>query len=701
MYFQKNAISLFVAAASFPIHAVHAKPYSLRGANSDTSIEGKRNLSEDERSYVLVDERKKFGEAREYCKSLGMDLASITSAEENRMVAELCKSASNGSLCWIGLAPQWLDGSEYIYQGNNESYLQDAVVISGKKRSWVDYGGWRYSKGRKERAFICSGEIIPEITSSTTTTTTTTMTTKPSTATTTMAATSSTTTDSVEATEFICPTGWTPYGNNKKCLKVVNQGKSFSGHESNCQSIAPKGWSGSLVSFHSQDDLDVAGAVCRTILDYSDGCSGGYACRTGLHFDGTVASFTDGSAVDYLTLSKPNMWDEGKEQCAQLADGNDESLNCNNLRTFADGGGSCDSSYHKNKGLCQIWPDTISSAATTTTSTRTTTTEPTTLATTTSTTATTTTTTKPTTTTTTPTTTTKSTTTEKTFPTINTVASVDDLVCPQGQTFVDLGYSCALNKQTFQLVVTSPGKLGIPKRSGCSPGNGVAGGGKGGCSYCDEDNTQNTERTLIWWMSGDCPAKAPLSGTFAPKLEDLILSEDGIDLCSLDYERNDGGDYITSDLGGKFEGFLQTIFCRDIPPAYSLIDQKKSFSEARAYCQSYGSDLASITSAEENAEVASLCESATNDVLCWIGLSDEAAEGSPQWLDGSEYEFENWNSASGGNPNASQHESRDVVTISGIQSNWMDYGAWEYTCGQREESLKRVFICGGDVPDVP
>jgi len=160
MFFQKSTLSIFVAAACILSHEAHAKSSSLRGANSDISNEGKRALSEDERSYFLVDERKNFGQAREYCKSLGMDLASITSAEENRIVAQLCESANSGSLCWTGLAPQWLDGTEYIYR-NNESYLQNAVVISGKKRSWVDYGGWRYSKGNKERAFVCS-DVIPE-----------------------------------------------------------------------------------------------------------------------------------------------------------------------------------------------------------------------------------------------------------------------------------------------------------------------------------------------------------------------------------------------------------------------------------------------------------------------------------------------------------------------------------------------------------
>mmetsp|Transcript_44876 Transcript_44876/g.54340 ORF Transcript_44876/g.54340 Transcript_44876/m.54340 type:complete len:211 (-) Transcript_44876:124-756(-) len=156
-----------------------------------------------------------------------------------------------------------------------------------------------------------------------------------------------------------CPTGWTPYGKNK-CLKAVDQGDSFAGHESNCQDLAPEGWLGSLVSFHSQHDLDEAGTVCRTLLDYSDGCHGGYACRTGLHYDGkNTVTFTDGSDVDYLPL-EANIWGEifswkeGTEQCAQLADDNDDAA-CNNLRTFADGGDTCSSYYHKNKGLCQIW----------------------------------------------------------------------------------------------------------------------------------------------------------------------------------------------------------------------------------------------------------------------------------------------------------------------------------------------------------
>lgn len=164
--------------------------------------------------------------------------------------------------------------------------------------------------------------------------------------------------------DLSCPDGWTQYGENQKCLKVVNQGNSFDGHEANCQELAkelaPEGWMGNLVSFHSQHDLDVAGAVCRTVLNYSDGCFGGYGCRTGLSFDGESAFFSDGSTVDYLPTSQTNIWgetfawNEGQEQCAQLADNND-GTDCNNLRTFANGG-SCSSGHRKNKGLCQISP---------------------------------------------------------------------------------------------------------------------------------------------------------------------------------------------------------------------------------------------------------------------------------------------------------------------------------------------------------
>lgn len=129
--------------------------------------------------------------------------------------------------------------------------------------------------------------------------------------------------------------------------------------------------------------------------------------------------------------------------------------------------------------------------------------------------------------------------------------------------------------------------------------------------------------------------------------------------------------------------------------AYSLIDQKKSASDARDYCLSYGSDLASISSAEENTEVANLCGSAANGVLCWIGLSDAAQEGSPEWLDGSALVYQNWNPDEVHNGD-NQGDGRDNVVISGVEYWWFVQGAWKYNDGD----VERVFVCNGDVPDV-
>lgn len=138
----------------------------------------------------------------------------------------------------------------------------------------------------------------------------------------------------------------------------------------------------------------------------------------------------------------------------------------------------------------------------------------------------------------------------------------------------------------------------------------------------------------------------------------------------------------------------------EVPPAvrpYSLVDQKKTFSEARAYCQAFGLDLASITSEEENDAVAQRCEDATNGIMCWIGLSDAASEGSLEWLDGTRSVYENWNTV--GNSGANQTESRNAVTISGTQQSWMDWGAWEYA--RDVDNLERVFICEGNLTLIP
>ncbi|MFK7826355.1 MAG: hypothetical protein AB8G05_19565 [Oligoflexales bacterium] len=149
----------------------------------------------------------------------------------------------------------------------------------------------------------------------------------------------------------------------------------------------------------------------------------------------------------------------------------------------------------------------------------------------------------------------------------NFVADVRGFSCPQGTNVTDTGAVCSLDLLRYNLVVASPGSLGFPTRSGCreNTGDAVAGGGRAGCSYCDDDDTQNTERTLIWLTdsrgTAPCSNGADVAGDNAYKLQEYALTQDGVDICSLDFGVDDGGTYITQTLPAYFEDWLIDNFC--------------------------------------------------------------------------------------------------------------------------------------------
>merc|ERR1712176_269282 len=77
-----------------------------------------------------------------------------------------------------------------------------------------------------------------------------------------------------------------------------------------------------------------------------------------------------------------------------------------------------------------------------------------------------------------------------------------------------------------------------------------------------------------------------------------------------------------------------------ISTAYFRGPELLSWNAAEAYCQSLGTNLASIHDATENAEAFSVCEAGGNNV-CWIGSNNNVAS----WTDGSSPSgFTDWQS---------------------------------------------------------
>lgn len=77
---------------------------------------------------------------------------------------------------------------------------------------------------------------------------------------------------------------------------------------------------------------------------------------------------------------------------------------------------------------------------------------------------------------------------------------------------------------------------------------------------------------------------------------------------------------------------------------YQRFDTSMSWHEAKAYCESLGGHLATVTSAEENnfiyqnVVVKPLCPAAE----CWLGASDEENESIWKWVTGETWNYTNW-----------------------------------------------------------
>jgi hypothetical protein len=73
---------------------------------------------------------------------------------------------------------------------------------------------------------------------------------------------------------------------------------------------------------------------------------------------------------------------------------------------------------------------------------------------------------------------------------------------------------------------------------------------------------------------------------------------------------------------------------------YKRFDSEKTWSEARAYCDSIYGHLATITTANENNFVFSQIGIAGIDI--WLGGTDENSEGNWEWITGEPWSYTNW-----------------------------------------------------------
>ncbi|XP_072021898.1 C-type lectin domain family 19 member A-like, partial [Amphiura filiformis] len=108
---------------------------------------------------------------------------------------------------------------------------------------------------------------------------------------------------------------------------------------------------------------------------------------------------------------------------------------------------------------------------------------------------------------------------------------------------------------------------------------------------------------------------------------------------------------------------------------YNYVAIAKSWSDAEIYCNNqYGAHLVSIHSSAENSFVNGI----SGSYNVWIGLSDQATEGTFKWSDGSQVNYAHWDL---GEPNGGGAENCGHL--------WSHSVTWnDSIC-----SSKKIFVC--------
>jgi hypothetical protein len=132
-----------------------------------------------------------------------------------------------------------------------------------------------------------------------------------------------------------------------------------------------------------------------------------------------------------------------------------------------------------------------------------------------------------------------------------------------------------------------------------------------------------------------------------------------------------------------WNGSRAYLVCRAAP---------KSWADARAFCQARGADLAIVGGTEENAFLKTHGAGGA-----WLGLTDQATEGSFEWVDGSAATYAPWNE---GEPSNTGGHERCVEMLGGEKAGrWNDADcatALRFVC---EDAIARTPADPGDACD--
>ncbi len=121
---------------------------------------------------------------------------------------------------------------------------------------------------------------------------------------------------------------------------------------------------------------------------------------------------------------------------------------------------------------------------------------------------------------------------------------------------------------------------------------------------------------------------------------------------------------------------------------YKIYDFNMTWNEAKAYCESLGGHLATITTPEEQNTIVELLQSGTKEYY-WIGGTDVGQEGIWRWITNEPWDYENWHSTQPDNDNGGE----DYLGIVWSNESWGNFGDWNDYKNDGEGSGSSGFIC--------
>lgn len=121
---------------------------------------------------------------------------------------------------------------------------------------------------------------------------------------------------------------------------------------------------------------------------------------------------------------------------------------------------------------------------------------------------------------------------------------------------------------------------------------------------------------------------------------------------------------------------------------YQLFDNSVSWEYAKAYCESKGGHLITITSADEQSAITSLISkfNTNTNITYWLGATDADEEGNWKWVTGEEWNYTNWNTNQPDDAGGKEHYIH-IYTNSNTLGKWNDLPITYFTVG---------FICEYD-----